>query len=348
MKKRILYGVTGEGLGHAFRSKVVLNDLVKHYRVKIISWERSYQLLSRLFEDVEEITGLHIIYQGNYVNYWETVRRNVGAFIEGGRGNLRTLRRIRDHFKPDVVISDFEPSSNLLAHRAHLPVGCIDNIHVLSRCAVEVPPGCEIDFGIARLVTAAMTPGADHYFITSFFEVRPTKSKTTIVPPILREEVLKAKPTSGDHIVVYHTVPQFRELVDVLERAGSRYLVYGFNTDEEIGRVSLRRVSETAFLRDLASAKAVITGGGFTLITEALQLGKPIYSIPVLGQFEQVLNAHYLQRMGFGEFHRKLDPESLLEFEKKIPLYAENLRAYPRSDNSEMLAEVHKFLDSVT
>ncbi len=348
MKKRILYGVTGEGLGHAFRSKVVLSDLAHDYQLKIISWERSYRLLSQLFEDVEEITGLHIIYKGNYVNYWETIRRNVSAFLDGGRGNLQILRRIRDKFKPDLVISDFDPFSNILAHWAHLPVACIDNIHVLSRCAVEVPVGYDIDFGIARLVTAAMTPGADRYFISSFFDVRPIKPRTTIVPPILRDEVLKATPSLGDHIVVYHTVPQFQELVELLKQADGRYVVYGFDRDEEVGRVSLRRVSETGFLRDLASAKAVVSGGGFTLITEALQLGKPVYSIPVLGQFEQVLNAHYLQHMGFGEFHRDLDPESLLGFEKKIPVYAENLRRYPRADNSQMLAEVHKFLDSVT
>ncbi len=347
MQKRILYGVDGEGLGHAFRSKVLLTELVKQHTVKIVSWDRSYQLLSRSFEDVEEITGPQIVYEGNHVSRYNTVKRNVTNYVDrGGWRNLVAMARIRDKFKPDVVISDFDPFSNFLALIFDLPVASVDNMHVISRCKIEVPPGYERDYYIAKTVTAAMNPGADHYFITSFFAATPLKRKTTMVPPILREELLALTPTTEDYILVYHTVPHFEQLLKVFEETGGSYVVYGFNRDETLGSITLRPLSEDGFLRDLAGARAVVTGGGFTLITEALQFGKPVYSIPVRGQFEQVLNAYYLARLGYGEFHEKLDPTSLLEFQNRLPTYSENLRSYRRTDNTQIFAAVNDFISN--
>ena len=44
----------------------------------------------------------------------------------------------------------------------------------------------------------------------------------------------------------------------------------------------------------------MITGGGFSLLSEAVALRKPVLSLPLHGQFEQTMNARYLERDGFG------------------------------------------------
>ena len=60
---RILYGVVGEGMGHATRSKVVIEHLVSRgHKVKIVVLGRAYQFLKRHFDDVVEIRGLTIKY----------------------------------------------------------------------------------------------------------------------------------------------------------------------------------------------------------------------------------------------------------------------------------------------
>jgi len=33
---RILYGVVGEGMGHAMRSRVILHELVKEHQVQVV------------------------------------------------------------------------------------------------------------------------------------------------------------------------------------------------------------------------------------------------------------------------------------------------------------------------
>ena len=73
------------------------------------------------------------------------------------------------------------------------------------------------------------------------------------------------------------------------------------------GALVFRPFSETVFLDDLRSARAVIAGGGFSLLSECVYLHKPVLSIPVEGQFEQVLNARYLEKLGYGEYARGAD-----------------------------------------
>ena len=66
------------------------------------------------------------------------------------------------------------------------------------------------------------------------------------------------------------------------------------------GAIEFRPRSVDGFLEDLVTARGVVTGGGFSLLSEAVYLGKPVLSVPLRGQFEQLMNARYLEREGFG------------------------------------------------
>ena len=52
----------------------------------------------------------------------------------------------------------------------------------------------------------------------------------------------------------------------------------------------------------LATARALVAPAGHQSISEALALGKPVFAIPVEGQFEQELNARKLRETGFGDW----------------------------------------------
>jgi len=50
---RMLYGVCGEGLGHASRSKILINYLKKqNHEIKIIAGGKAYKFLSEEFDDI--------------------------------------------------------------------------------------------------------------------------------------------------------------------------------------------------------------------------------------------------------------------------------------------------------
>jgi uncharacterized protein (TIGR00661 family) len=334
---RILYGVTGEGMGHATRSKVILTHLAaRGHEIKIVVSGRAHAYLTRFFPDVEEITGLHIAYEDNAVKRRRTVWELVKKLPEGTRGNFEKFLDISASFRPEVVISDFESFSYFFGKEKELPVISIDNMQVLNRCAVDVAiPEAEMaDYQIAKNVVKAKLPRCFHYLITTFFFPEVVKPRTSLYPPILRDEILAATPSHGDHVLVYQTSTSNSELVPVLQSLKEhRFYVYGLRRDEDLGNVQLRDFSETRFVDDLASARAVVAGGGFSLMGEAVYLGKPLFAVPVRHQFEQTLNALYLQHYGYGEHHRGLTPEAIRAFLDRVDGYAENLQRHRQEGN---------------
>ena len=85
------------------------------------------------------------------------------------------------------------------------------------------------------------------------------------------------------------------------------------------------------------TARGVITGGGFSLLSEAVYLGKPVLSVPLGGQFEQLMNARYLHREGFGMCAPAIDAATLSSFLDELDSYHERLEAYVQDGNLEAI-----------
>ncbi len=338
---RILYGVVGEGMGHATRSRVVLEELVKHHEVEIVVSGRAREYLAKRFENVRGIWGLTIAYEGNSVRNWQTVLQNLKGAMKGLPDNVRTYFELTESFKPDVVISDFESFSYLYGLNHRLPVIALDNIQIINRCKhdPELLAGREDEFELTRSIVKSKAPGAFHYLVTTFFRPPVRKERTTLVPSILRPEILAAKPEEGEHLLVYQTSTTNFALLDVLKRSGVPCRIYGMRRDltEDVQEDNLlfRPFSESGFIDDLRTAKAVIAGGGFTLMSEAVYLHKPILSHPLGKQFEQTLNALYLERLGYGMHAPTLTPDVVNEFLRRIPECAEALADYEQAGNTE-------------
>src|SRR5690349_6631465 len=175
---KILYGVVGEGMGHATRSKVVVSHLVaKGHEVKIVVSGRAHAYLKRFFPDVEEIHGLSIAYEGNAVKRRSTFARLVEE-LPLSADNLDRMQAIHERFKADCVVSDFESFAYLFGQRYRLPVISIDNMQVMNRCEidVEIPFAEKVNFALAKTIVKTKLPGCYHYLITSFF-----------LPPVKKE-----------------------------------------------------------------------------------------------------------------------------------------------------------------
>ena len=246
-----------------------------------------------------------------------------------------------------AVISDFESFSHAFGKLNDLPVLSIDNMSIMSRCALDVPipPDALGDFRTAKPIVAGKVARCFHYLITTFFFPRIVKERTSLYPPILRDEVLGRTPTRGDHILVYQTSTSNTALLPVLRSMDRhRFVVYGLRRDEDLGNVQLRDFSETRFVDDLAAARAVIAGGGFSLMGEAVYLGKPLLAVPVKHQFEQTLNALYLQQYGYGEYHRDLSPAGITGFLEKIDDYAEKLQGHRQEGNRLIFEALDRLL----
>ncbi|MDB4964897.1 MAG: teichoic acid biosynthesis protein [Myxococcales bacterium] len=347
---RILYGVVGEGMGHATRSMVILKHLVAHHDVQIAVSGRAHAFLRKSFPllEVHEIAGLNMVYEDNAVQRRRTAldfMKKLPSFA----ANFETMTRLSEGFRPQLVVSDFESFAYLYAKKHDLPVISIDNMQIINRCEidVEIPADEEGSFKVAKSIVKAKLPHCDHYLITTFFFPPLRKERTSLFPPILRDAVLDATPSAGDHVLVYQTSDTFHDLVPTLQRLPGEFYVYGLKRDEKLGNVTLKGFSEEGFVRDLATCRAVLAGGGFSLMGEAVYLGKPMLTVPLKGQFEQTLNALYLQKLGYGEYHRELSEQAIARFLERAPEYARNLGAHRQDRNRAILGKLDEVIAEI-
>ena len=347
---RILYGVAGEGMGHATRSHAFLADIVGDHDVLIVASGRAHDYLATHFPQVREILGFSLAYEDNAIRRWETVAQNLRGAVAGWPAQVRSFYEIARDFSADVVVSDFESFVLTVARRERVPAISVDNIMMLDRCRHDdgIVRGDTLDFELARQIARTKAAGLHHAIVPTFFRPPLRRKATTLVAPVLREAVLAAAAEQGEHLLVYQTAAGSETLVAALHETGLPCRVYGVrrDIDEDLvdGRLVFRPFSEPVFLEDLRTARAVIAGGGFSLLSECVYLHKPALSIPVAGQFEQTLNARYLERLGYGAYAEAPTPQAIGAFLERLPEHERALAGYAQNGNNEALAALREQL----
>jgi uncharacterized protein (TIGR00661 family) len=354
---KILYGVVGEGMGHATRSRVILEDLLqKGHQVHVVVSGRAHRFMADKFKGrpgiaVDEIHGLHLSFEGNDLDLSESVVSNLAGAPPGLLKNLGVWRKINDEFAADVVVSDFESFAWLFARVERLPVISIDNMQVINRCAHDdfVSDDSSFAFRLAKFAVKAKLPGAYHYLVRSIFFPKVKKPRTTLVSPILRPEILAARREPGDHVLVYQTAAANAEhLLTTLKKLPYRFKAYGTGRSGQDGNVHCMPFAEQGFVDDLRTARCVVAGGGYSLMGEAVHLHVPMLSIPIGGQYEQELNARYLQKLGYGRAGDAVDAEVIDDFVKHAPSMQQALEGYQPRDNSILFGCLDELLRDVS
>ncbi len=354
---RILYGVVGEGMGHAIRSRVILDELVKKHDVQVVVSGRAHDYLAKRAGEhlkVKKIWGFTIVTEDNEVRNFRTLLQNVKGAVRGGwPQNARAYFDLAEQFRPDVVISDFESWSYLYALNRRLPVVSIDNMQIINRCRHDpaIIRDHEAAFQIAKGIIKAKVPGAYHYLISTFFYPPVRKPRTSLHPPILLPEILAARPEPGEHLLVYQTYTTNKELPELLRKTGLECRIYGVRRElrEDVcdGKLIYRPFSEQGFIDDLRTARGVVASAGFTLMGESVYLHRPMLAEPVAKQFEQILNAKYLEAEGYGVYADEIAATRLGEFLERIPDCEKNLARYRQHGNEDLLTKLDEVLGRI-
>ena len=340
-KKVIFYCICGEGMGHAIRSSVIIDRIKDKYDVYIFSSARAYKYLNEKFDNVYKIGGFNTVYINNKVSNTKTLinalKRNPLNIKEGYEELYKKARKL----SPDVIVTDFEIYATMVSKLLSIPLISLDNIHMITQTAIDYPPKHQGEMLKAKGVIKSYVIKPKIHILTSFFypKIKP-KKRAVLYPPVIREDILKLKPTIENHIIVYQTSKESVKLVEQLKSLNEKFIVYGFNKDEVDENLTYKLFNENEFYNDLASAKAVICNGGFTFISEAISLKKPIYSVPAIGNFEQTLNGFYVQKLGYGEYHEEMSPKKVEKFLKRLPKYQEKLAKVKKTNNDGIVNEL--------
>jgi len=293
------------------------------------------------------VVGLASALRHNHVLPAQTLAQNVFRMVAGGGWNAVMMMKAMS-YNPHVIISDFDPFSARHAMFTGTRLIAIDNIHFMNRCQ-HPPEIVNKDRAAAALmfpVVSEMVPFASRYFVTTFVDAPVRIEPTELHHPILRPKILRAKTTErANHVVGYFNDKADHALrISVLKQMPDiQFRLYGMRgVEREVrdGNVTLCPVGEELFISDLACARAVISGAGFTLMTEAIYLGIPMMATPYGGHFEQILNAEYLEHLGYGERACDFTVDGVRSFLARSPSYAKNMQAYQHDGNRALLTAV--------
>ncbi len=328
---KIIYGVQGEGRGHSSRSKIIIEHLLAAgHEVRIFTSHKGYDYLSQFFDSVTNIMGLGFVFDGDKLDLLGTIQKNIQDGTSDAGHTFKVLIENLTSFKPDLAITDFEPFVPYAKSLSNIPFISINHQHVISQYKLEYPHPWRGDYLKARAVINNMYWFADHYYVTSFFfppHRNKYRDRSSLIGPMLRREVLEQTPTNEGHLLIYVTTSEADKVLELVRGLDHPFIAYGFDKGETVeGNITFKPPSTDQFLRDAASSRAIITNGGYTLISEALYLGKPVYSLPINQQFEQMLNGYYLQKLGYGLYDLSPRRNRLDMFLAGIPWFEKNIR----------------------
>ena len=349
---RIAYGVHGYGRGHATRAQALLAELSTRHEVVLFAGGNAHEVLAARHE-VRRIPSLDLAYTGPRVSWRRTLAANAGLLADLWLGGpcSRAVHGLLREQRPDVILSDSEPFLLRAARELLVPSIGLDHVGVIAHCRPEVPladrPRLTLDAALYRLLLGR----ADQVIVSSFFTPAEVRPGVHVVPPILRDAVLRAQPTDGEHVLVYFNSGRLLTgaVASALGALGVRVVAYGADRVGVDGLVTYRPFDAAAFVEDLASCRAVLATGGHQLIAEALHLGKPMLLCPE-GTAEQRLNAREAERMGVARAipHRDLSAGVLRQFLAELAGPRAALGRLARPGNGRIAEAVERLAAELT
>ena len=349
---KIIYSLSGQGRGHTSRVIAISDELRgAGHEVVFCCGGTAREILEAEGETVLPVPALRQAMHGNAVQLTQTVAYNWRHVLRLPLTVAELAVTLEDE-RADLLITDFEAFSPRAAQRIGLPVLSFNHQQVVTETRYRLPARYRLNAAFTGTVIRAIAPRRPQHQLLSSFFFPPVKepARTTLVPPIIRPAVQAVTPTDGDRVLVYFNQTRGAGFVlDALREVDAAFTVYNFEPPPDVEaypNLTFKAPCLDGFLRDLARSRAVICTAGFTLISEALFLGKPLLVVPNRGIFEQTLNALFLRREGLGEavIDRPLVARDVAAFLDRSARYRARMRGRDTCGNKAALACIERLL----
>lgn len=306
---RIFYGIAGEGLGHASRTLAVV-DALPNVEFHLFTFGKAYNFLEKQgYPHIHLINGLMFPYKNGRVSYPRLAYRAARYFSEEIRKNVSYISEQYRLLKPDLFMSDFEPSVARAAKSCGSRLISVDNQHRFAYTdLVDLPIFLRVYGWGCGLAAKFMVPNPDHTIISTFHydRIKPKGKNVVLANGLFRSNVTRQKPSGGGYLLVYIResvndvfLRSLREIQDVEIRVYGALDGYLKQSTERRKNIKFFPLSDN-FVNDLAGCSKLLTTAGNQLISEARYLGKQCLVVPEPGQYEQSINAFYVESIGMG------------------------------------------------
>jgi len=244
--------------------------------------------------------------------------------------NLLTIRQTIQDQKPDVVINFYELlcGATYGLFNPKPPMINVAHQYYFLTPAFTYTGNDHLQFLLLKFYTRLTALNAFKILALSY---RPDDAflygNISIVPPLLRQEVLQQKVRTGNYIHGYMLNCGFAaELAQWSTQHPNQYLHFFWDkktvekTQKLTPKLTMHKLSDTIFLRLMAGSKAYATTGGFESVCEAMYMQKPVLMVPT--HIEQECNVIDAIRSGAGVSANDFNLDILLHF---IPTYAKSM-----------------------
>ena len=324
---KILYGIQLTGNGHITRSIKIITALKSAgFDVDIITSGTNSQL-KLPFEIKKQFQGLSFFYNKKGGIDW--IKTLLSLKLKKFLSDLKY-----DVSSYDLVISDFEPVSAWSARRSNKKSLGIGNQYSFRSKKTPRPFFKDI---FSELFIKYFAPCKEHIGIN--YE----KYDEFITLPIINDDFIDKKVADKKFYLIYLPSMSSKFISDQINTYGTgNWKVYSPDVLKDItdGIVKLKKLDKEKFSKDLLNCSGVITASGFSTTSEALVLGKKLWSIPIKGQYEQLCNAKALKKMGI--LTKDLNNDTLFEW-----IYNYKSIKYDWNDPiDEIVKKIHNYAKS--
>lgn len=235
-------------------------------------------------------------------------------------GSLSYINRMIKETEAELVVNFYELLTGLvyLFFRPKAIMICIAHQYLFLHPDFSFPKLNPFSLFLLKFFTRVTAIGATKKLALSFRKMREVPGqKITVVPPLLRKEVINKTPHTGNYLHGYLLNSGFSEEVKEWHATHPDVEMHFFwdkkGAEETIridSTLSFHQLNDLRFLNYMANAKAYATTAGFESVCEAMYLNKPVLMVPT--HIEQACNAYDASLSGAGAIADRFDLDALL------------------------------------
>jgi uncharacterized protein (TIGR00661 family) len=224
--------------------------------------------------------------------------------------------------QPDIIINFYDLlgglSYNLSSSKANFYA--ISHHFLFDHPEFPVLKGFRIQKWLLALHNRICSSRAKKRIALSFREMK-SFNNTLVLPPLIRNDILKSNPGKGEKVLVYllneglsaDLLPLFRKYEDIQFRV---FMQEGLNPEIFPSNVTISVPGYVEFRKALLKSSAVITTSGFETICEAAFMEKAVFLIPTENHLEQHGNMEDAKKAGIALSYLSFQPEHLTPVER--------------------------------
>lgn len=325
---KILFIIQGEGRGHLTQALSLHQKLTAegHQIVGVLVGKSPARHLPPFFsEKIKapvypfESPNFLPTAKNKQVNLFKSIAYNM-LRLHKYAASIRYINHMIEETEADVVVNFYELLTGLtyLLCRPKALMVCIAHQYLFLHPDFKFPKENRLSLYFLKFFTRLTAVGATRKLALSFRKMREVPNKgIVVVPPLLRQEVLKVKPEEGDYLHGYLLNSGFGEEVREWQSRHPDVAMHFFWDKKEApaetkinANLTFHQLNDELFVQYMAGAKAYATTAGFESVCEAMYLNKPVLMVPT--HIEQACNAYDAGLSGAGIVADCFELDSLL------------------------------------